>query len=347
MIGQPVRHRPGHEHAAAASQATSPSPVRRAYCPSHGDGGLSRRSSEHAGQHTAARLNDNDIPLSARLGGRTPDVVLHEGVPDWLVQPLLDWLKNELQGWSARWIALRLRIAVGDSNESQALRRELHRRSVNPDERWDLLDAVDYLVMMAWDELTIPEFIEDQPVHGTEPLSVLDHLLKVGGSVYHVAIGRRRLERRVSESTETVVQRASDMTEGDSGKFLRSAWEKTYGVHRDPTAAYREAVMAVEAIACSNVIPNDPRPTLGKVIGHFRDAPGNWEVLIPGVDREGMPTGIGALVAMLDLLWTGQTSRHAGTSSSRDQLPIEAEAVLPLAATVVHWFAIGAIRRVT
>jgi hypothetical protein len=298
------------------------------------------------GGTTVSTVDDDDLPLSARAGGHPADSLLHEGVPDWLLHPLLDWLKRQLRPWAVRQIALRMRIALAGSEEPPALCDELERRAASPDGRWDVLDAISYLVQMNWDDLALPEeSIGTEPLSGSEPLARLDYILESGGSAYRVANQRLGLGRRAGEHTEAMFQRAAAAAGGSAGQHLRRAWDEAYGLHPDPTTAYREAVRAVEAMACPSILPSAPRPTLGTVIDHLKQATGKWEVRIPGRDADGAASGVRTLIAMLELLWTGQVSRHAGSPASRDQLPVEAEAALPLASTIVHWFAIDAIRR--
>lgn len=289
-------------------------------------------------------MEDDHLPPSARLGGQPGDLVLHEGVPDWLLPPLLDWLEHHLARFFVQRIALHLRISLGGRDDPQALREALEQRAASPQERWLLLDAVELLLRMNWYDMIIPsEMAGNAPVRGSEPVAVLGHILETGGSAYHVSVERRRLERRVGEHTESLVTKAADTASGQTADHLRRAWEHIFGLHSDPTTAYREAVRAVEAAACPIVLPKAGKPTLGTVIAHLKQASDKWEVQIPG-HAAGTQDGVAALVAMLELLWTGQVSRHAGSPTSRDQLPIEAEAALPLAATLVHWFAIGAVR---
>ena len=54
--------------------------------------------------------------------------------------------------------------------------------------------------------------------------------------------------------------------------------------------------------------------------------------------------GTDPLLAVINLLWTGQTDRHAGQATLErvDQAP--AEMAVHLAATLVQWFASGHVR---
>jgi hypothetical protein len=263
-----------------------------------------------------------------------------------LVRPLLDWLERVLNERRVQLVAARMRISLLASvDPPRTLCAELeHRVRFSFDEyRWDVLDAIDYLVQVDWDELGLPDIVNDVALPGSDELSHLQRLLVEGGSAYHVSVQHQRLERRVDETAAKAFERSATVSGDEAGRHLRQAWTATYGLHPDPTTAYREAVRAVEAVACPLVLPNDPKRTLGKVIGHIKDASGKWALAIPGGGAAG--GGVVPLVGMLELLWTGQVSRHGGAPTSRDQLHIEAEAAVSLAATLVQWFAIGVVRR--
>jgi hypothetical protein len=53
------------------------------------------------------------------------------------------------------------------------------------------------------------------------------------------------------------------------------------------------------------------------------------------------------LIAMIELLWTGQTSRHGARPPTRPETFEEAQMAVYLAMTLVHWFVSGAASRRT
>jgi hypothetical protein len=285
-----------------------------------------------------------EAPFSVRIGARLPDRHLCEGVPDWLLIPLLDWLEKELHAGSARQLSIRLRISILDSEAlGHTVRVALEERARESERgRWDVLDAIDYLIQSDLDgELGIPAHWRDgTPIPGSAPLTVLDRLLITGGSAYHYRKGR--LERRVDPATVAAFERIAATANDEASLHLRQAWQATYGRDPEPSHAYGEAVRAVEAVACPLVLPKDRTPTLGKVIKHLHDRPDDWALVLPGKHEA---EGIAPLRVMLQLLWTAQRSRHAGGPDTRDQLPTEAEAAMPLAITCVQWFASGFVRR--
>lgn len=115
----------------------------------------------------------------------------------------------------------------------------------------------------------------------------------------------------------------------------------TYGQHPDPDKAYDEAVRAVEAAAIPVALPNGSRQTLGKVLSHLRDTQDKRELAIEGTNAG----DTAPLVAMIALLWRGHVARHAGGPGLRPQRQDEAQMATHLAATLVHWFTTGAVRR--
>lgn len=300
-------------------------------------------SAERA-RNLGAMTHDASVPLSARLGLRTAHQELAEGVPDWLLGPLLDWLQDALGPGVVDEVALHVRISLlGTNDRVHALRAALEARALESEAgRHDVLDAVDHLLRIYWHELMLPtEMTGLEPVPGSDCLSRLDSLLARAGSAYRVASAGRWLERRVDDTVRDAVEYGTKT--GDvASRHLANAWSATYGRDPDPTKAYGEAVRAVEAAACPLVLPKDPTPTLGKVIGHLRHASDSWVFVIQGKNQA---TGIAPIVAMLELLWTGQTSRHSGGPETRPQTQDESEAAVHLAATLLQWLTAGFLRR--
>ena len=48
---------------------------------------------------------------------------------------------------------------------------------------------------------------------------------------------------------------------------------------------------------------------------------------------------------MMELLWTGQTSRHGAQTVARRETQQETAMAVHLAVLLVHWFTTGAVRR--
>lgn len=171
----------------------------------------------------------------------------------------------------------------------------------------------------------------------------LGQILTVGGSEWEVAeLGEdaRHLAKRVVGP----VRRAIDGIGSDSERahhHLSTAWAKLVGRNPDPSAAYREAIRAVEAAAKPVVTPDDPGATLGKIVRAIRDKPEKWIVVLDKSTPE-------QIADMCDLIWKGQLDRH-GTDEPGARLNVsqgEADAAVHIAISLARIFSSGGIRRV-
>ena len=167
----------------------------------------------------------------------------------------------------------------------------------------------------------------------------LQEILDRSGSAWKVGLDpewRECLERRV----DATVLAAADREKGQPSKaaeYLRTAWHHLYGRNPNPSAAYRDAVRAVEAAARPVVTPKDDLATLGKMITALNDKPEKWETVIGDV---------GTVRKMMRTIWKSQSDRH-GTddpAKPRNVSKPEAESAVQMAVTLVHLFRTGAIR---
>lgn len=286
-----------------------------------------------------------DLAYDDPLALPTEDVPF-EGVPDFLVASLREWIRDALMEATdtrytfedarmfAQVVALRLRLSPRPSNGAGLTGHQL--ALIKADQR-NLLRVINGILHMA------PEL--DRLADLIERLAVV---LTVSGSAYELTETRRpQLVRRVDPAVREAVQKGQAEAAPAAGDHLRRSWIAAYGLDPDPNVAYAEAVRAVEAVACPLVVPNASRtPTLGSVLTALRgDLQANqpkWQLTIP--DQTGGPAAVGALVSMIELLWHGHRSRHAGSTSSRPNTLEEAEAAYMLAATLVHWLSRGALQ---
>ena len=265
-----------------------------------------------------------------------PDAsVLFDGVPDHLEIPLRAWLASALstQGLvydvrndtpSARHVALRLRLTVTKPPYYLAVANVA---------RNDLLRAVNATLQIA--QL------------GSPLLHDLVETLEHAGSAYMLDTTSLQLVRRVNEVAVKSKNATVRIAGRDGAGHLQEAWVSAYGLDPDPDQAYDEAVRSVEATICPIVSPNaDGRRTLGTAISALKNDLGanrpKWELALP--DSSGTPASIESLIQMLDLLWRGQLSRHAGSTKSRRQTQLEAEAAVHLAVLLVQWLRSGVLR---
>jgi hypothetical protein len=271
------------------------------------------------------------VPLSRRTAGLGPETTLYDGVPKHLRGALTGWFEScwpeENDEHRVLYDHLLLRLHVDHLAPGQMSEDEL-------------LDAVD--AMLAWGPSS-KDYLAGR-VSANVSRGHLKEILRIAASTWRVRDDGRGLERRVDDTVTAAVQQAVRTARDDAAAHLAAAWSAVYGRNPDPDRAYDEAVLAVEAVACPLICPNNGRRTLGTVIADLRNQTARWELVIG--DSTGQPAGPERLVEMLSLLWQGQ-SRHAGAPNSRRQNQAEAEAAVHLAATVVQWFTAGVLRRRT
>ncbi|WP_197675815.1 hypothetical protein [Micromonospora auratinigra] len=165
--------------------------------------------------------------------------------------------------------------------------------------------------------------------------------------VYVISEDGCRLVRRTDPASELALRDASSALEqmpasGSAVDFLRSAWTAISGLHSDAPRAYSDAIKAVEAAAHSIVQPNNAKATLGTMLGELRSVPHRFTA---DIGQPGTAAGIEAVVAMMDVLWKGQTSRHGGQRPTVLETAAQARAAVHLATTLVTWFAAGVVQR--
>ena len=174
----------------------------------------------------------------------------------------------------------------------------------------------------------------------------LNQMLDDSRSAYTVRSDGRALVHRVAPAVaaaiDTAVRAAEQPDRGSASEHLKRAQAAAYALHPEPGYAYGEAIKAVECAAHATVEPNNSMATLGTMLRVLRQTPGQWDVVLPGkTGTEGEAT----IVAMVSLLWTGQTSRHGSQQTTREETLAEARMAVDLAVLLVRWLADGAIRR--
>jgi hypothetical protein len=261
-----------------------------------------------------------------------------EGLPSYLVDPVISWTRGAIfelrrNGQFPRrdvveriQLALRMRSPLEWRNGAQSAARSLLERMKR--EREFAIDVIDFLV---------------QEVTDSAYANRLDQILTEGGSVWEVARtdkNKRFLARRVSGPVSDVIQSVSQDSER-VGNHLEAAWQKLLGRQPDPSAAYREAIRAVEVAAKPVITPSDPTATLGKMIRAIEDKPEKWTVALDkGSSRQ--------IAEMANLIWKGQLDRH-GTDDPKAPLHVsqeEADMAVNIAIALARIFTSGGIRTV-
>jgi hypothetical protein len=284
-------------------------------------------------------------PLSQRHLPPQDDVLV-DGVPEYLGVALSRWISKYVGLYWCRMIALELRIAWDFGGDDLDLQldperpgREFYEEVAkrNPDQVLDLVDCY------------LHETMEQGGTQGSaaiarveETAGALEDLLSRGGSAWRVAGSSDRLERRVDQAVRDDAQKATDAASAaglpSAAEALQSAWRAAYGRNPDPAEVYRHAVMAVESAAIPVVSPSNTKATLGTMIADMKNKPSKWQFALS--DSTGA-RGIEPVVGLLERLWQGQV-RHGSNPTPPVTSP-EGEAALHAAATLVHWFASGAV----
>ncbi|MEU1723689.1 hypothetical protein [Nonomuraea sp. NPDC005692] len=279
--------------------------------------------------------NSSWRPLRERMAGVTGERALVEGTPDYLLEPLRAWLgraRHNVYSDLGTRLPLRLRrtdVFVGDGG----------RQFVMLDGE-DLLEAID-AAMDLNHYLFEPGADPESNQRWAGMLVELRMMLEDGGSAWKPKDDYSGLTRRVDATVTEAARAAMKAAPPDASAHLRQAWDAAYGFAPDATRAYSEAVKAVEAVVIPHTIPNDQVATLGKAINHIKDTAAKWTI---AVDQSGTPAPADALLAMLRLVWHGQSDRHAGPNTAPVTLE-SAQTALHVAVALVQWFTSGAVKK--
>jgi hypothetical protein len=129
-----------------------------------------------------------------------------------------------------------------------------------------------------------PDPVSDRWRQAVEDLATR---LAEAGSAYRLSALLSGLERRVDPTLTAAVAKAANSAGNSAADYLRAAWTAAYDLHPDPSAAYRDAIRAVEAVVLPIALPRDPTPTLGKAIKHLKDTSNRWKTAIQDKDGQG------------------------------------------------------------
>ena len=275
-------------------------------------------------------------PLSARRGGTPIDETWQEGIPSWIDQAVRSWLLVMLIRTHERLFARLHFTGNFDYRDSSPLVDSLNEA--------DLLDWIDGALKVNADKHR-EIGLEDSYLEGDT--KDLQTLLTEGHSIWKVSDSFDGLERRQDSTVTAAVHRASDAATS-SGRIaaaerLQNAWRHTYGLHPEPSRAFGEAILAVEAVAVPVITPKEAGAHLGHVYGQLRTQGHLYELAI--TDKSGVPASVQPVTELVALLWHGHTDRHEGNVPSIPISQEAAEMAVHAAATLVQWFATGVIRR--
>jgi hypothetical protein len=277
------------------------------------------------------------VPFGMSDDEREAYAVLRDGVPPQLREPLLEWVTAVLDvgnGYVRISSILDMQnvldVDLGVRAGSRHAMSGGDFRGLLRDATTDLecLRIVDYLL---------------SGIQNPSRKAVLQAVLSQGRSRWTVGgrEGRPGLVERVPQGVQDSVEGVIDAA-GSAGKVLAKAWSEVHGLQPQDSSAYSYAVRAVEIAATGVVMPKKHDATLGTVIGQMK-ADGDWRLPF----REHPEAQSAEVVlGMLRTLWVGHRDRH-GSADYSDVTHDEARAAVTLAATLVDWFASGAVQRRT
>ena len=256
-------------------------------------------------------------PLLARHGMDERDYsVRSKDVEPHLKDLLWDWCRSYIISWDSNVLnprgdrmCLVLRLTARSESALTSI------TIVKPNE---LLNMADWLLQTS-----------ESYGYGYAPLQVehLEQMLDEGGSAWRVAPDGKSLIERTLGAEHTAVELAAqgdDQIAADIHTAWSAAWRR-----EEPSAveAYAAAVKAVEGVLAPIVTPDDPMPSLGKMIPALRNKPEKWDTRFRGVET------VEALADMLDEVWRSQ-HRHGGGAELPNTLD-EARDAVSIAVAVV------------
>jgi hypothetical protein len=260
-------------------------------------------------------------PLQARLAGKPFPSITTDIPSDPLERKLREWIEESISGQEDVVHRIAVRFDMGDALDDETyLWNDVY--------FGDLYDVIDAVLDLGWGDT-----------------NALQALLDDALSVYTVAPDGEGLVTRADPTataalTESVKTAKSRNDAGSAADHLTAAWGAAYALKPDEVRAYSESIKAVEAAAHSVIQPENSRATLGTMLRKMREHPGDFCLMLPTPGVE-----VTAVIAMMAVLWEGQTSRHGGQVPTRSETIEEARAAVQLAVALVHWFGNGTVRR--
>lgn len=288
-------------------------------------------------------------PFSARRSeaGHQEFVRLTDGVPNWLRESLWRWLSARMHGM---FYDGRTRYSSPDTAKIRRAERVLRISSewygdgkIHTDRLKGLASLRNALYKNEEAFLGAVDLMLSDLEPASNECKALECTLEEAASAWRVGLvsGKPGLVERIDPTVQLAAETTGTL-DARAGRLLADAWKHAFSMTRDPSAAYRYAVRAVEAAAAPVISPKDSIPTLGKMISAFRDKPEKWNFTFK-VDSAADPKTV--LLGMMQILWTNEYTRHVDPDI---QAPLhvsqsEAESAVVLALTLVNWFASGAI----
>jgi hypothetical protein len=258
--------------------------------------------------------------------------VFHAGVAPYMSPSLLGWV----------WSMVRDHDLEGyvQANEGGSKFKTVYEAATMNDDL--MLDVVDSILqhLPALDESG--DYVTQNKLRVL--VAALQSILAESSSTFAVDFSDgMRLTRRVDLTARQACDDAVEQ-DGHASGLLKTAWSATFSRDPDPSNSYRDALLAVESVACRAFTPWDQQPSLGRAIDHLESTLATWTVAT--LDNQ-QQASAETLLAMLNTVWQNH-QRHLGTEGSPAQPATqdEAEAVLFLAVTIVQWFERGLVKHI-
>ncbi|MGV0770204.1 hypothetical protein [Mycobacterium syngnathidarum] len=267
---------------------------------------------------------------------------LREDVPDYLYRSLWLWIFDRFTTGTATMGGRMFNEKLARTCE-RILKITIADHGKYHDESFQALQhSVTGPTIRVW---RLVDFLASQLTRRSGAIDELEKILIQSGSAWEVGDrqGKPGLVRRVPEGVKAAAEAA--FQKPNAGKRLAVAWEDAFGVNPNPSKAYWFAVKAVEDASAPVVIPNDPGPTLGKVISRMEQG---GQFNLPHLREDPRAATHEVLIGMMRMLWVGQYDRHGGLPQSPlpdDVTQKEAESAVLLAVTLVGWFESGHVQQ--
>ena len=272
-------------------------------------------------------------PWSVRKNRKSVDefYVLREGIPDGLMNSLIDFLSVHYTiGYSDVRVERTEHLARITGRSLPRDRQQLLTAFLRDEDL--LLDAIDHV-------LAYPDFNIQVPWEAAEMVkSYLDDARSVY-DIFHIGGDEYKIDyRQPPEITQLVEHVTSDGSR--AAEHLRRAWLLAFSRDADPNAACVEATKAIEAAARDTVEPNNTRATLGTMIAAMEAKPTKWATDLTSPDLD----GVGIVIGMMKAVWKGHL-RHGNPNDPLDVPAERCEMIVHSAALLVHWFSSGKVRQ--
>lgn len=263
--------------------------------------------------------------------------VIREAIPPTMRPALMTWMYERLTNGYARTTApminalqTALRIDLGLS-EDFVETAFLVRRIESQGDKF-VLRVVDFLLSA----FETPNGFNAPPGAVT---ALKWHLDTSMSSVQITSINRvYRLAHRLPDGVEEAMQVSIDAGAQNAGQHLAKAIRQAQSLEPDSSLIMTESIRAVESAAGPVVLPRDKQHRLGKIVQALKDKPG-WTLVFDRRD-DAVPDHRSVVIGMIETLAFAQRDRHAGAAPTSQQ----AMAHVMLAATLVGWFATGAVQ---